>query len=537
MVRPVPAGTMARRDGRSGPAGRTVTKHKARRTPVSQRAAAAFALLALVAAGGLLLAGVVVHLGAVLLAVAALLVCVTAAWYAVSRRGLVRATALAVMVAALAGLGAGLAFAQLSALALGLVTGLAAASAAAGRYALRARAARSPVATGRLTAAPRPGRPVLVMNLKSGGGKAGRFRLAEECERRGIEPVVLRPGDDLRKLAEDAADRGADAIGMAGGDGSQALVADVASRRGIPHVCVPAGTRNHFALDLGLDRDDVVGALDAFSDGVERRVDLASVNGRIFVNNASLGLYATVIRSPEYRDAKLATAAAVLPDVLGPDAVPLDLRFRGPDADYSTAHLILVSNDPYRLDSLGEMGTRDRLDLGMLGVVTATISSAGDARRLLALEASGQVRRFRGWHEWQTPRFEVSSAGPVDIGIDGEALVMDPPLVFEALPGALRVRLPRRAVRLSKAQRAARLLSRSAITELAETAAAGNSPLAGLVLVADRPAPSVRHGAGRVGSAFRCPVSPAGRTRCRGPAAAGRLPPVPRCPWRTGARG
>ena len=100
---------------------------------------------------------------------------------------------------------------------------------------------------------------------------------------------------------------------MAGGDGSQALVASVAARHEIPHVCVPAGTRNHFALDLGLDRNDVVGALDAFGDGVERRIDLASVNGRTFVNNASLGLYAEIVQSPEYRDAKLRTAAAMCP--------------------------------------------------------------------------------------------------------------------------------------------------------------------------------------------------------------------------------
>ena len=113
---------------------------------------------------------------------------------------------------------------------------------------------------------------------------------------------------------------------MAGGDGSQALIATVASRHGIPHVVVPAGTRNHFALDLGLDRDDVVGALDAFADAVERTIDLATVNGRVFVNNASLGLYAKIVQAPEYRDAKMRTAAAMLPDLLGPDAQPLDLQ-------------------------------------------------------------------------------------------------------------------------------------------------------------------------------------------------------------------
>ncbi len=75
----------------------------------------------------------------------------------------------------------------------------------------------------------------------------------------------------------------------------------------------------------------MVGALDAFADGVERRIDLATVNGRTFVNNASLGLYAEVVQSPQYRDAKLKTAASILPDLIGPAATPLDLRYTGPD--------------------------------------------------------------------------------------------------------------------------------------------------------------------------------------------------------------
>src|SRR4029079_13957037 len=162
-----------------------------------------------------------------------------------------------------------------------------------------------------LISAPTPGvpvpaatRPVLIMNLMSGGGKAQECQLEDECRARGIEPVVLQPGDDLAQLAEAAVASGADVIGMAGGDGSQGLVASVASRRGVAHVVVPAGTRNHFALDLGLDRDDVVGALDAFGPAVERRIDLAEVNGRVFVNNVSLGVYGEITQSEEYRDAK-----------------------------------------------------------------------------------------------------------------------------------------------------------------------------------------------------------------------------------------
>jgi diacylglycerol kinase family enzyme len=316
---------------------------------------------------------------------------------------------------------------------------------------------------------------VLIMNLKSGGGKAERFRLAEECRARGIEPVVLRRGDDLIQLAQNAIGRGAEVIGMAGGDGSQAAVASVAARHQIPHVCVPAGTRNHFALDLGLDRDDVVGALDAFADGVERQIDLATVNGRTFVNNCSLGLYAEVVQSPRYRDAKLKTAADVLPDLLGPQAAPLDLRFAAPDGGrFETAHLIMVSNDPYQLAHPGGRGTRERLDDGVLGIVMAQVASAADARAFMFLELAGQVQRFPGWREWAAPEFEVDSDGPVQVGVDGEALSLDPPLLFQSQPGALRVWLPKTALQLSPAARAVRVLTRSTAADLVSVAA-GNA--------------------------------------------------------------
>jgi diacylglycerol kinase family enzyme len=442
------------------------------RPALRERAAALVALLALAAAVLVLLVGVVLHFGAVVLTLVGVLVLVTAGWYAVSRRGAVRAVSLVTMLAAVGLLGAGLALENISLLRVILLAATAALSVVSARYALRKTRRQLHARPDHLTRAGPARQPVLIMNLKSGGGKAEKFRLAEECERRGIEPIVLRPGDDLLRLADDAVARGADVIGMAGGDGSQALVATVASRRGVPHVCVPAGTRNHFALDLGLDRKDVVGALDAFSDGVEAAIDLAAVNGRVFVNNASLGLYAKVVQSPEYRDAKFRTISSLLPDLLGTDAAPLDLRFTGPDgADVPAAQLILVSNDPYQLDHIGGRGTRERLDGGVLGIVAARIGDAADARQFVALEAAGQVRRFPGWHEWSAPRFEVSSGSPVEIGIDGEALLMDPPLVFESRPRALRVRLPRHAVRHSPAAMTVHLLSGSTITQLARVLA------------------------------------------------------------------
>ena len=269
-----------------------------------------------------------------------------------------------------------------------------------------------------------PKRPVLFYNPKSGGGKAERFEVAREARARGVEPIELHLGDDLATLVRDAIANGADAVGVAGGDGTQAIVAAIASAQGLPYVCVPAGTRNHFALDLGVDRNDVVGALDAFTKGRERVVDLAEVNGRVFVNNVSLGVYAEAVQREGYRDAKLRTIAQTMPTALGPGGEGLDLRFTGADGrEHKTGAVVLVSNDPYRLGRAIASGTRPRLDTGVLGITVLGAGSNGEKRV----------------QQWSAESFEVHSDGPVAAGIDGEALKLDPPLRFRTRPQALRV--------------------------------------------------------------------------------------------------
>ncbi len=406
---------------------------------------AGLALLALALA---VVSGVVAvsqgSVGRVVVAAAALVAAVVGGWYVIASRGTARAAGGLLAAAAVVAVIVLLLTSFQNGLALELSLVLVAVSIVAAGYALESPPESSTGGSGTAAAlSDRPRRPVLIMNPWSGGGKVERFNLVEECRKRGIEPVVLKRGDDLLQLAVDAIGRGADVIGMAGGDGSQALVASAVSQHDVAHVCIPAGTRNHFALDLGLDRDDVVGALDAFGEAVERRIDLATVNGHVFVNNASMGIYAKIVQSAEYRDAKLKTAAAMLPDMLGSGAEPFDLRFTGPDgAEVLTAHMILVSNDPYELDHLDGAGTRPRLDTGTLGIATARIANAREAVEFTRLEAVGRIRKFSGWSEWDTPRFQIDSGSPVEIGIDGEATSLQPPLVFESHPAALRIRLP-----------------------------------------------------------------------------------------------
>jgi diacylglycerol kinase family enzyme len=391
------------------------------------------------------------------LAVALVLAASASIWVGLTRRGARRATGIATAVLAGAALIVVLATHWQGVLVLAALLLLLALFGVAARYALQRGGQGPAAATAAFLPVPAARPAVLIMNLKSGGGKAERFDLATEARRRGVEPIVLQPGDDLLELAENAIASGGEVIGMAGGDGSQALVATVAARHDVAHVCVPAGTRNHFALDLGLDRDDVLGALDAYGDAVERRIDLARVNDRVFVNNASLGVYAKVVQSEAYRDAKLETWTRILPDLLGPDAEPIDLEFNAPDGSpCADAPLVLVSNNPYQLTNLAGAGTRERIDTGTLGIVAARVRSAADVSKLVALELVGQVGRFPGLLSWSSAQFEVRSGGPVEIGLDGEALVLDPPLRFTSLPGALRVRLPR-GVGLAPAARAAAL--------------------------------------------------------------------------------
>ena len=240
-----------------------------------------------------------------------------AAWYGLLRRGIARVVGLIV---------AGLALVAAVALIVALGSPLVDLLVVAGLLVSLAAARASIAVHVDLPSAAAPRRPVLFFNPRSGGGKAERFALAKEAAERGIEPIELKAGDDLEVLVRRAVERGADGLAMAGGDGSQAIVAAIAAEFGLPYACVPAGTRNHFALDLGVDRDYVVGALDAFVDGGERWVDLAEVNGRVFVNNVSLGLYADAVQRAGYREAKIRTMLNTVPNVVGPGGSDIDIR-------------------------------------------------------------------------------------------------------------------------------------------------------------------------------------------------------------------
>ena len=282
--------------------------------------------------------------------------------------------------------------------------------------------------------------PFIVMNPHSGGGKVVRFDLQSKAEALGAEVFVMAgPGHvDISALVLDAVARGADLLGVAGGDGTQALVAGIASEHGIPLLVISAGTRNHFALDLGLDRDDPSTCLGALTDGEDVRVDLGMIAGRPFVNNASFGAYAEVVQSPEYRDNKNRTMLAMLPDLLSGDS-GAQLTLRTGHVTLANEAAILVSNNPYGEGRLRDLGRRARLDQGVLGVVTGRLRSTTEALSMMRPERQRPITFLSGGSE-----VIVESESPsIPVGIDGEAVIVDTPVHCTIRPRALVVRLPR----------------------------------------------------------------------------------------------
>ena len=287
--------------------------------------------------------------------------------------------------------------------------------------------------------AARPRRPFLIMNPRSGGGKVTKFGLQDKAEQLGAEVALLQgPGTvDVAALARQAVADGADLLGVAGGDGTQALVAGIAAEAGLPFLVISAGTRNHFALDLGLDREDPATCLDALTDGEELRVDLGVIADRTFVNNASFGAYAEVVRSPAYRDDKRGTTLQTLPDLLtGHQGARLTARAAGTTIEGPQA--LLISNGPYEMTDIAGLGRRARLDTGTLGVVAVRVDSA---RQVIGL-----LRRGHGQGLTALTAGEVTveaDAPEIPVGIDGETVLLPAPVRCTIQPRALRVVVPR----------------------------------------------------------------------------------------------
>jgi diacylglycerol kinase family enzyme len=214
-------------------------------------------------------------------------------------------------------------------------------------------------------------------------------------------------------------------------------VAQIAAEQKVPFLVISAGTRNHFALDLGLDRENPALCLDALRDGVEARIDLGEINGRPFVNNASFGAYAEIVDNPAYRDDKRGTTLDAIPDLLsGRRGAHLVADANGLVVDGPQA--VLVSNNPYETSDLAGAGRRARLNGGTLGMIAVRVSSA---RQAVGLLRGAHQRGLIHAHAREV--LVNSDEATVPVGIDGESVHLSTPVRCTVRPGALRVRLPR----------------------------------------------------------------------------------------------
>ena len=271
-------------------------------------------------------------------------------------------------------------------------------------------------------------RPVLIINPNSGSGKAAKIGLADKAQGLGIETVVRKKGEKLGDLANTAVDNGCDHLIIAGGDGSLARVAKVAIERDVPFSCVPSGTRNHFAMDLGLDRSDPLKALQTAFGGTEFKVDVGRIGKKLFLNNVSFGIYADAIAETGYREHK----AESLVDAASEHIKEPDARLSISDPD-GTVHddigVLLASNNPYRFIGAPDFAGRARLDTGTLGMILAD------------REAVGQTQlNHRDVKRWSAPQVTVGSTHKkVHVGIDGSLHKVKAPVDIHIDHAVLRV--------------------------------------------------------------------------------------------------
>lgn len=292
-------------------------------------------------------------------------------------------------------------------------------------------------------------RAVVVTNPRSGGGKTARFDLVDRAERMGARVWSTSAEHDAASLAGLAVREGAEVLGVAGGDGTVSAVAAVAAATDRPLLVLPAGTRNHFARDLGLDIRNPVSSLSALIDGVPTRVDLGLVGPHVFVNNVSFGPYADALLEPGYREDKARALASVAPDYLaGRQCVEADVDT--PRGTVRRPQVVLVSNNPYHLATPRYLGRRFTLTSGLLGGIV--LKRPADTPPDLLRHLRGELlRRQPGPGTpgdaaivWTAAGITLHGRGrQLRAGIDGESLTLPLPITCETRPGGLQVLLPR----------------------------------------------------------------------------------------------
>lgn len=285
-------------------------------------------------------------------------------------------------------------------------------------------------------------KPYLIVNPKSGNGRAIKAGIPEKAASAGIEVKVTTKDDNIVELARNAAKNGADVLGVSGGDGTIGAVATIAIEYDLPLVVLPGGTRCHFARDIGLDPKLIGDALACFY-GKEQRIDVGNINGRIFLNNASLGLYADIIDNPEYREHKVATSRATLQKLLTKQKRYPLIFTESQGKKHTEAVQILVGVNAYKTVNLFELGHRDSLTghtLQITAITQLTDSLVKSLMKTAALNKDFVTENAGAVRQWNTKKFRVDAPGKkIVVGVDGEREEYKTPVTIEVMPGALRL--------------------------------------------------------------------------------------------------
>lgn len=278
---------------------------------------------------------------------------------------------------------------------------------------------------------------VVFVNRRSGGGSADADEVGACFP---DDRVVECDGPELAgEVADIVAVAGEDVrfVGVAGGDGSIRCAASVLVGTGVPLLAVPAGTRNHFARELGIET--VADAARAAVAGHTRRIDVGDVNGERFVNNSSIGFYAALVRDRRRHERRLPRAAA--------DAAAAWAQARHGhrftvtvDDDRYRAWLAFVGNGCYG-DRIADLAVRRALDEGTLDIRVLRADAPLARTRAVAALLLGRLGRSPLLVPRLAPEVVLDLPGrtTVDVALDGEVVRLTPPLRYAVLPGALTV--------------------------------------------------------------------------------------------------
>ncbi|WP_437635088.1 diacylglycerol/lipid kinase family protein [Sorangium sp. So ce854] len=289
---------------------------------------------------------------------------------------------------------------------------------------------------------------LLNCSSRSNRAAAQRARLGELLEQSGLAADLLcaEKGRDMGELARRAAQGPYDLVVAGGGDGTMSTVAAAVAGTDKAMGVLPLGTVNHFAKYLGVPLD-LEGAVRTLVEGRRAQVDVGEVNGRVFVNNSTLGIYPTIVRGREALRKRsglnkwLALALATVSGIRRHERVGLRLVLDGQELELTTP-FVFVANSDFKLGDV-DLARQRPPHPGELGVCVAHAGSRLSTVRLIASALAGRIQKANDFSIMRTTELRVEApCRRLHVAADGEIHRMAPPLVYRARPSALRVVVP-----------------------------------------------------------------------------------------------